>query len=191
MELWRKLRDDALVWCKERNWLVRLPLLIFFIYALVRHLSDPLYTSILGSLNLGIHELGHFVFMFMGEFLGIAGGTILQLSIPLFGIYNFLRQDDLFASTLCLGWLSTNFFNIAVYAADARKLELPLVSPFGGGDGDVYHDWEYLLSKMNILEYDMLIAAIFRIMGIVSMAICLFAGSWLLWQMIKNSRKVY
>ena len=190
MKFWLELKDSAIEWCRGKNWLVRLPLLVFFIYALVRHLSEPLYSSVLGALNLGIHELGHFVFGFLGEGLGVAGGTLLQLAIPVFGIFNFRRQNDFFAIALCFGWLSTNFFNIAVYAADARKLELPLVSPFGGGDGGVYHDWEYLLSRMNILEYDMFIAAIFRMLGIVSMLICLSAGAWFLWQMFKSRRNV-
>ena len=88
------LRDDAIEWCQGKNWLVRLPLLLFFVYVLIRHLSDPLYASILGPLNLGIHELGHLVFGFMGQFLGVAGGTLLQLIIPVFAVYNFYRQSD-------------------------------------------------------------------------------------------------
>ncbi len=166
--------------------MVRLPLLLFFVYVLVRHLSDPLYTSILGPLNLGIHELGHFVFGFMGEAISVAGGTLLQLAIPIFAILNFRRQDDFFAIALSFGWLSTNFFSVATYVADARRLELPLVSPFGGDN--VIHDWEYLLSKMNMLEYDTVIAAIIRGSAVVSMLVCFASGVWLLWQMIKNQR---
>lgn len=183
MKFWIELKNSAIEWCQGKNWLVRLPLLIFFVYALARHLSEPLYSSILGRLNLGIHELGHFVFGFMGESLGIAGGTLLQLAIPAFGIFNFRRENDFFAIALCFGWLSTNFFNIAVYVADARKLELPLVSPFGGGDEGVYHDWEYMLSNLNLLEYDQAIAGVFRAMAVISMLACLLAGFWLLWQM--------
>ncbi len=183
MNWWSDLKAEAIEWCRGRNWLVRLPLLLYFVYVLIRHLSEPLYSSILGALNLGIHELGHFIFGVMGEGLGVAGGTLLQLAMPVFGIFNFRLQNDFFAIVLCFGWLSTNFFNIAVYVADARKLELPLVSPFGGGDEGVYHDWEYMLSNLNLLEYDQAIAGVFRAMAVVSMLACLLAGFWLLWQM--------
>jgi len=186
MEFLISLKDDALEWCKGKNWLVRLPLLLFFVYVLVRHLSDPLYSSILGGLNLGIHELGHFVFGFMGEAMSVAGGTLLQLAIPVIGIFNFYRQEDFFSIALCFGWLSTNFFNVATYVADARRLELSLVSPFGGDN--VIHDWEYLLSKFNLLQHDTVLAGIIRGLAVISMLVCFTAGAWLLWQMIRKQR---
>jgi hypothetical protein len=182
MDFFVTLKNDAIEWCQGRNWLVRLPLLLFFVYVLARHLSDPLYSSILGPLNLGIHELGHFIFGFMGEFLGVAGGTIFQLFVPLFAIFNFHRQNDFFAIALSFGWLSTSLFSVATYAADARTLSLPLVTPFGGGE-TVVHDWEYMLSTMNILQYDSLVGGIFRVLAIISMLISFTAGAWLLWQM--------
>jgi hypothetical protein len=110
----------------------------------------------------------------------------LQLSAPLFGIFNFYRQRDFFSISLCFGWLSTNFFSIATYVADARKLELPLVTPFGGDN--VVHDWEYILSRMNILQYDTLLATIIRCFAVVSMLVCFISGAWLLWQMYKHPR---
>jgi hypothetical protein len=184
VELLTSLRADAIEWCRGKNWLVRLPLLLFFVYALIRHLSDPLYTSILSPLNLGIHELGHLVFGFMGQFLGVAGGTLLQLAIPVFAVYNFYRQRDFFAIALSFGWLSTNFFSVATYAADARRLELPLVTPFG--TENVVHDWEYLLSTMNILVYDSLLGSVFRVLAVISMMICFALGAWILWQMSRS-----
>jgi hypothetical protein len=183
------LKNDAIEWCQGKNWLVRLPLLLFFVYVLARHLRDPLYSSVIGALNLGIHELGHIIFGFLGEFIAVAGGTIFQLFVPIFAVFNFYRQQDFFAMALSWGWLSTNLFNVATYAADARTLSLPLVSPFGGGDNGVYHDWEYMLSKLNILQYDSVVALIFRVLAIVSMLVCFCAGAWLLWQMILSKRR--
>ncbi|HQO37576.1 MAG TPA: hypothetical protein PLP56_00765 [Candidatus Omnitrophota bacterium] len=176
---------EAADWCRGRNWLVRAPLLAYFAYAFMRHLHDPLYTSVIGALNLGIHELGHLVFGFMGEAMMIAGGTIAQLSVPVFAVFNFYRQRDFFAIALSFGWLSTNFFNVAAYAADARRQALPLV---GIGDS-AYHDWEYMLGKTGLLECDAVIAGIIRLFGLISMIICLAAGSWLLWQMSNAPRK--
>jgi len=179
-------RSEAIDWCKGKNWAIRIPFLIFFVYVLTRHLSDPMYSSILGPLNLGIHELGHFIFSFAGSFLATLGGTIFQLFVPLFGIFNFYRQTDFFSMALCFGWLSTNFFSIATYVADARRLELPLVTPFGGDN--VVHDWEYILSRMNILQYDTFLATIIRVFAVISMLACFVSGAWLLWQMHRNPK---
>jgi hypothetical protein len=187
MEFFIDFRNDAIEWCRGKNWLARLPFLLWFSYVLARHLSDPLYSSILGGLNLGIHELGHVIFGFLGQFMGVAGGTVFQLFVPIFAAWNFYRQNDFFSIALSFGWLSTNLFSIATYAADARALELPLVTPFGGGEG-VVHDWEYLLSTMNILQYDYLVGGIFRVLAVISMLICFSGGAWLLWQMFLSKR---
>lgn len=183
------IKNEATEWCQGKNWLVRLPLLLFFVYVLARHLSDPMYSSVIGALNLGIHELGHYIFGFLGQFLGIAGGTIFQLFVPVFAVFNFYRQRDFFAIALSFGWLSTNLFNVGTYAADARTLSLPLVSPFGGGDNEVYHDWEYMLSTLNILQYDSVVALVFRVLAVISMLVCFCAGAWILWQMIVSLRE--
>jgi hypothetical protein len=179
-----KLIREALEWCKGRNWMVRLPLLAYFAYVLIRHVRDPLYSSIIGGLNLGIHELGHLVFGFLGQAVSVAGGTILQLAVPVFAFFNFYRQKDFFAIALSFGWLSTNFFNIATYVADASRQELPLVSIGGAG---VCHDWEYMLSSMQILQYDAVIAGMIRLLAVLSMLVCFVSGTWLLWQMARSN----
>jgi len=151
----------------------------------VRHWSNPEYRSILGPLNLGLHELGHFIFSFFGDFLGILGGTFFQVLAPLFGVVNFYRQSDFFAIALSFGWLSTSLFDVATYVADARAMNLTLVSPFGGDD--VVHDWNYLLTRMGLLQQDALLAFIFKCAATLAMLICLIGGFWLLLQMMKES----
>jgi len=178
------MRDEAQIWSQGRNWLVRLPLMVWFSYVFFKHLDSPVYGSILAPANLGVHELGHFLFSPLGEFLGILGGTILQLAAPVVLMVNFYHQGDFFAITLCFGWLSTSLFNAATYVADARLMNLPLVSPFGVEN--VIHDWNYLLGKMRLSQYDTSIAFILRCAAGISMLICLLAGFWILWQMKKN-----
>jgi hypothetical protein len=147
---------------------------------LINHLRDPMYKSIIGPLNLGIHELAHVVFSFMGEFITVAAGSFVQCLVPLLGILNFYRVRDFFAITFCLGWLSTNFFEVATYAADAKDMVLPLV---GLGDGLIIHDWNYLLTNLGLLKQCASIAFLFRLMGLFSMLACLYLGSWLIYQM--------
>lgn len=181
----KAFHQEVLRWTQEKRWWGwRLPFLLFFTYILVRHLASPDYQSIFKGLNLGIHELGHFVFGLLGEFMGVAGGTLLQCLVPIGSMFMFLRQRDFFAIAVCFGWLSTNLFDVATYAGDARAMELPLVSP---GAGDVIHDWNYLLGQTGLLKADQTIAFLFRAGGVLTMLVCLAAGGWLLWKMARPS----
>ncbi|MDP8266389.1 MAG: hypothetical protein P9M07_05525 [Candidatus Aceula meridiana] len=183
------MKENITEWCEERNGFFRLPLLIWFAYLLIRYLGNPDYQSIFGNLNLGIHELGHIVFSFDGRFLAVSGGTMLQLLAPFFLALNFLRQSDYFATVLCSGWLSTNFFNVATYAGDAQAMVLPLVT-IGGATPDVSHDWNYMLTQMGILSFDSAVAFFFRACGFLSMGFCLVFGGWMIFLMIKNPSKL-
>jgi len=181
------LHDDAVAWCAGRSWLVRLPLLAWFAYILVRHWADPMYQSLFGSLNLGIHEWGHPIFAFLGPFMTAAGGTILQCLAPILSSAMFVRQRDYFAIAVCIAWLSTNCFDVATYAGDARAMQLPLVAP-GGGSGYIedMHDWHNMLGRMGMLSWDGAIALLFRIAGSVLMLAALAGGGWLCWRMFKT-----
>ncbi|MFH0791051.1 MAG: hypothetical protein V2A64_05405 [Candidatus Omnitrophota bacterium] len=178
-------RLEAKEWCRGRLWQARLPVLLWFVYVLVRHLKDPLYAGILKGLDLGIHELGHLVFAPFGSFLRTAGGTILQCLAPVIAMVNFYRLRDFFAITLCFGWLAVNLFDVAVYMADARAMELPLVGPFAGNAEYVRHDWNYLLGEMGLLQYDVTLAFWVRMAAVFIMLFCFISGAWFLWQMFK------
>ncbi|RKZ34872.1 hypothetical protein DRQ33_01175, partial [bacterium] len=95
-ELNREILDDIREWSRGRNPIFRIILLLFFLYIGIRHLADPMFNSIFKSLNLGIHELGHIVFGPFGEFLSIAGGTILQCLMPVISMLMFYNQRDYF-----------------------------------------------------------------------------------------------
>jgi len=179
------MRSEAAAWCQGRHWQVRALFLLWFAYCLVKHWSNPEYRSILAAFNLGIHELGHFVFSPLGEFIGILGGTLLQILAPFIGMLNFYRQSDFFAIALSFGWLSTSIFDVAAYLADARTMNLPLVSPFGWGNP--IHDWNYLLTRMGMLKYDTVLAFLLRCVATGTMFICLMGGFWLLLQMGKGN----
>ena len=49
-----------------------------------------------------------------------------------------------------------------------KHKSLPLL-----GGNKVYHDWNFLLSKMNILEYDYLVGYLFVALAIISFIIAL------------------
>ena len=177
----RAFLDDARRDSAGKHWQLRAVLLVICAWIFYRHLQDPLYGGIVKGLNLAIHEMGHVVFGFFGiDFLGVAGGTILQLLAPLAAFWMFYRQRDYFAFAIAFCWLGTNFFDVAAYAADARAGDLPLVS-LGGGDPD--HDWFIMLAETNLLQKDHLIGGIFRTLGVLSFVLGLGFGLWVLQQM--------
>ena len=157
-------------------WWPRALLLLICGWILWRHLEDPLYGGIVKGLNLAIHEIGHVCFGFFGEFIGIAGGTILQLAAPAVAAWLFYRQRDFYAIAIALCWLGTSFFDVAVYAADARAGDLPLV---GLGGADPEHDWFIMLAETNLLYHDKTIGGGFRLLGVGTFLGGLLFGGWL------------
>lgn len=121
-------------------------------------LSDPGRGSLLAGVDLAIHETGHLIFGPFGEFIGFAGGTIFQLLMPAAFVVYFVRRGEPHSASVGLWWVGQNCGHIAVYAADARAQELPLV---GGGE----HDWFYLLSATGHLQSDKGIARAFMAAG--------------------------
>lgn len=107
---------------------------------------DPHRWHFIDGVNLIIHEAGHVVFMPFGEFITIAGGSLFQLIVPAaFALY-FYRRGQLFSAALVLFWLGQSLLNVAVYAGDALKLDLPLL-----GGQDSIHDWNYMLDRLGLL----------------------------------------
>lgn len=168
--------SEARQWAQGRQWVPRALLLLVCAWIFYRHTQDPVYGGIVKGLNLAIHEIGHILFGFLGEFIGIAGGTILQLAVPALAAWLFYRQRDFFAIGIALCWLGTSFFDVAVYAADARAGALPLV---GLGASDPQHDWFIMLAETNLLNQDQAVGAFFRALGGLSFLSGLGFGAWL------------
>ena len=167
---------EARAWAAGRQWVPRALLLLICGWIFYRHLQDPLYGGIVKGLNLAIHEIGHVLFGFAGDFIGIAGGTVLQLAAPVISAWLFYRQRDFFAIAIALCWLGTSCFDVAVYAADARAGDLPLV---GLGGGDPEHDWFIMLAETDLLNHDRTIGGFFRALGMASFLTGLAFGGWL------------
>jgi len=105
--------------------------------------------SLIDNADLVIHEAGHFFFMFFGKFIYTAGGSLMQVILPSLIAWYFFRKSYRTGVQFSFLWLGQNLINISVYAADAQAKRLPLL-----GGNKVYHDWNYLLGELNILQYD-------------------------------------
>ena len=127
-----------------------------------------------------IHEGGHLLFRFFGEFLAVAGGTLLQLGVPLMLATFFFFQRQVMGTAFCMFFFFEQFLPISIYMADARAQELPLLTV---GDSDnVIHDWNYLFGKFGVLEHDTQIAHAVRVIGWLGM---IATVAWMVWRSVQ------
>jgi hypothetical protein len=149
-------------------------LYVLFLFELMRGGSLPSYMDLV---FIPIHEGGHLLFRFFGEFLAVAGGTLLQLGVPFLLASYFVLHRQILGAAFCIFFFFEQFLPIATYMADARAQVLPLLTV---GDADyVIHDWEYLFTKFGVLEHDIQIAHVVRILGWLGM----FATvAWMIWR---------
>ncbi len=136
---------------------------IFFLYIL----SSKTGYLLTDYIFLPIHEGGHLLFGWFGQMLGVMGGTLLQLGVPLALAVYFAYQRQTAAMAFTLFFFFENFLNVAIYMADARRLELQYVTV---GDPDfAEHDWTFIFSHLGVLEQDTRIAAVVRFLGWLGM----------------------
>lgn len=166
---------------------MRLPILIYMAYVFIRHLVHPYYQSVLYPLTVGTHELGHFAFSWMGEFMGVIGGLLFQLGVPVVSIINFYFLGDFFALFFSLGWLSTSLFLIARFVTAARLTGEALIGPFS--ERNIIKDWNYFLTSADLLPYAGFIVFFCKVLACLTMLICLSGGLWFLIQAKKNSSR--
>jgi hypothetical protein len=139
---------------------------------------EPGFVVLLDHANLLFHEAGHPLVGLFSSRLEPYGGTIGQLVFPCVLAISFWRKGQALGFAASCIWFCENWFNIARYMADARKLELPLV---GGGD----HDWNTILSRWDLLQYDTRIAAVLKLAGWIGIAaVC----AWVLWRAWQDRR---
>lgn len=183
------LREEAEEWCQGRIWWARLPLLAWMAWIGVRHVADGDYQSWFKPLSLGIHEGGHLLFSWLGwDFLSVAGGTILQLAAPVGAAVMFARQPDWFAVTVAGTWLADSIYDVARYMADAREMDLPLVTVGDGECFDVCHDWHYMLREVGLLAWDTRLAGLTRLLAFAALWSAIAAAMWMLWRMATSER---
>jgi hypothetical protein len=92
---------------------------------------------------------------------------------------------DWFGVAMCGLWLASSFADLAPYIADARAMDLDLVS--FSEDGAI-HDWSYLLGKAGLLRKDQVIARIDRFAGFLVLVASLAFAGWLLQLMKREVR---
>jgi hypothetical protein len=179
-------RDDARDWCTGRAWTWRAAVAALLAWQASIAFRDPEGFHVFRGITFGAHEFGHLFFSLLGnEWLAIAGGSLMQFLVPVGAAAIMRYHRDWFGVAVCGLWLAASFADLAPYIADARAMDLDLVS--FSEDGAV-HDWHYLLSKAGLLAKDQGIARLDRFAGFVVFVAALALAGWLLVQMKRTTR---
>jgi hypothetical protein len=158
---------------------------IFSWFFIAHALGDPTHTyanwNFIDSFDLLIHEAGHWIFLFFGEFMHILGGSLNQVLIPtIFAGYFFFRRQY-YSASVVLFWVAQNILYVAVYMGDSIVQQLPLL----GGD-NVIHDWNWILSAMGLLRYTDVLS---RITYDCGMALTFAAAALCFWFSFEKEKK--
>jgi hypothetical protein len=139
----------------------------------MRELTDLNGAFALHSVHLVFHEAGHVIFGFFGQFIGVLGGSLLQVLMPfLWFIAARFWGRDAFAGALCLWLMGHSLVDVAPYINDARSLQLTLIGGVTGREVEG-HDWEYILNELNLLHRDVYISRAVLLAGRWVMALSL------------------
>jgi hypothetical protein len=174
-------RDDARDWCTGRPWTWRAAVLLLLAWQASIPFRDSDGFHVFRGITFGAHEFGHLFFALSGnEWLTVAGGSLMQFLVPLGAAAIMRYYRDWFGIAACGLWLASSFADLAPYIADARAMDLDLVSFSEDGAG---HDWNYLLGKAGMLFHDQGIARFDRFVGFVVLLASVTLAVWLLRQM--------
>ncbi|MBI5960430.1 MAG: hypothetical protein HY866_16940 [Chloroflexi bacterium] len=141
-------------------WLMTVVIMI----SLLRSPRESWIGFIVWALTILPHEMGHIICTPFGWGLMMAGGSIWQVLIfVLAAVFSFWVRRQI--STSLLFWVLAGYslINLSVYIDDARARQLPLL--FGASKD--HHDWWNLLGKLDLLEYDHLLASLVSGAGVV------------------------
>lgn len=125
------------------------------------------------------HEAGHVIFMPLGEWMTVMGGTLGQLLMPIIMSGALLiKNRDPFGAAMGLWFFGVSLLDVAPYMYDALQPQLMLLSGTTGEDGG--HDWIYLFTSMGLLPKAQLIGGLTHKAGALAVVLSLAWGAWLL-----------
>lgn len=133
---------------------------------------DPFTWRLLDGVDFLIHEAGHPIFGIFGEFIGVAGGSLMQLLVPLAFFGYFTYRGHYYSASFVLFWVGQSLLNVFVYANDAVAMQLVLNSGLTGSEGG-FHDWNYLLEATGLLARTTQVAGLIRILGTLAIILAI------------------
>jgi hypothetical protein len=125
------------------------------------------------------HEAGHVIFMPLGDWMTVMGGTLGQLLMPtLMAGALLIKNRDPFGAAVGLWLLGVSLLDVAPYMYDALHPQfLLLLGQVGEAGG---HDWIYLFSSLGLLPKAQLIGGLTHKAGALVVLLSLGWAAWLL-----------
>jgi hypothetical protein len=171
--------DPLLFWFR----LALLAALTVWAWVLIRmdFRSGEIGTSFLHRPLLVFHEAGHVIFMPLGHWLSVLGGTLGQLLMPaIMAAALLLKNRDRFGAAVGAWFFGVSLLDIAPYMYDALQPQLMLLSGNTGEAGG--HDWIYLLNSTGLLHRAQLIGGLTHTLGALVVILSLTWAARLLWR---------
>ncbi|MDF0649947.1 MAG: hypothetical protein P0121_00560 [Nitrospira sp.] len=169
----------------SRTFYGRVVLFLLLIWWGWKFIITPLETNYTGEsflhlINLPFHEAGHVIFIPFGRFMTVLGGTLGQVLMPIICLGTFLiKTRDPFGASVALWWTAESLMDIAPYINDARAMDLLLLGGVTGKETDG-HDWNNILTMLDLLQWDHRLAHLTYNLGILLMLISFAWGGRLL-----------
>ncbi len=158
--------------------------LVFWSFGFMVHTVESNYAgnSFMHLVNLPFHEAGHVFLVFAGSLMHSMGGSLGQVIMPLICMLTLLiKTRDTFGASVTLWWMSESILDIAPYINDAKTMQLQLLGGNTGTNAPYgFHDWNFILSELGLLEHSHFIAVIADTAGKTVMAISLVWGATVL-----------
>jgi hypothetical protein len=169
--------DSTLFWC-------RAALLAVFstwgLWLMTRSVADgEMAQSFIHGPLLVFHEAGHVLFMPLGRWMTVAGGTLMQWLMPMvLGAALLWKNRDPFGAAFALWLLGVSVMDSAPYLYDALHPQLTLL---GGGTGeDGGHDFIFLLDSVGLRHHAQRLGLLVHKLGAVLTLLALGWAGWLL-----------
>lgn len=176
---------------KERFYLNSAIYILFFVWGwsfiFADHYSGELNNSFIHTINLVFHEAGHVIFRLFGSFMTVLGGSLMQLVMPLVVLFSLqIKNKDTFGASIGLWWLAQSLMDLVAYIDDAQRQELWLLGGVQGKDMPGIHDWNNILSQLDLLGHAHTIATAASWFAIFLMLLSFVWGAALLQKMKSN-----
>ncbi len=169
--------DSTLFWCRAALLAV---FAIWGLWLMTRSVADgEMAQSFIHGPLLVFHEAGHVLFMPLGPWMTVAGGTLMQWLMPVvLGAALLWKNRDPFGAAFALWLLGVSVMDIAPYLYDALHPQLMLL---GGGTGeDGGHDFIFLLDSVGLRHRAQGLGLLLHKLGALLMLLALGWAGWLL-----------
>ncbi len=140
--------------------------------------SNYVGKSFMHLVNLPFHETGHIIFRPLGRVMHSLGGSLGQVIMPLIcTLVLLIKTRDTFGASIGFWWTGESILDMAPYINDASRMNLQLL---GGNTGVSapygFHDWNFILTELDLLKHDHLIAELAAAGGKILISISLLWG---------------